>query len=989
MADREVQRRLAAILAADVAGYTRLMEEDSEGTVASWQDAREDVIKPVVVDHAGKVVKLTGDGFLVEFPTVQDAVKCAIGMQEGLASSTLNFRMGVNLGDIIDDGEDIHGEGVNIAARIEALADEGGINISGGVYDQIRNRIEGNYEDRGEHDVKNVSAPVRVFAIRLSDLGEAVVDVSQPIAGFDGRPAIGVLPFDNLSGDPEQEFFADGITEDIITRLSLWQWFPVIARNSTFVFKGQSVDVKEVGKKLGARYVVEGSVRKAGDRIRVAAQLIDATNGHHLWAENFDRDLTDIFAIQDEITENIVGALDPALSTAEQLRATIMPPNSLDSWEACQKAFWHTYRWSREDLEIGAQWFVKSIELDPDHPLAHGGLSMNLMRRIFRGWTDDFDATVRQMQEHGQIAIGLDDRAARGHTGLGWARMLLRQHDVALDSLNHAIEINPSFGQGYYYLGLAQAFCGLTDEARLSVDAARRLSPQDPMAPFMDDLYGLSYTLDGEFETAVSYARRAMERVPKDPIINRNLANVLGHLGRFDEAQGHWDTFERGMPEMEADRFRRSMPFKQEAHYELFTGGVELMKQHTAMETMPGTANDKPSIAVLPFDNLSGDPEQEYFSDGITEDIITALSHIRQFFVIARSSTFTFKSQAVDVQTIASELGVRYVLEGSVRKSGERVRISAQLIDGESGNHIWAERYDRNLEDIFAVQDEITLTVVGKIEPELTKAEQDRARRKPIESLAAWDYYLRGMWYLGRFSAADQREAIKMFDQAIVLDPELACAHAGLSSTHFYAFIMGTADDLLVARDQSLASAKSALELDSKDASALTAMARSLQLLGQHEEAVPYARSAVELNPSSAQAHYILGNALSFGGAPKEGIPIQEMAIRLSPHDTWSVHFMARLAEAHLFLDDIDKAIEWGEKARNQPGPYAWTGRMGLVAAYGHKGMLDEAKPAIAEMNEKRPGITLRFIDDHFPLRDEVRRNIVLDGLRKAGLPEE
>lgn len=272
MADREVQRRLAAILAADVAGYTRLMETDTDGTVAAWQDAREDVIKPCVSDHSGKIVKLTGDGFLVEFPTVQDAVNCAIAMQQGLASSSLDFRMGVNMGDIVDDGEDIHGEGVNVAARLEGLADAGGINISGMVYDSIRNRIEASFEDRGEQEVKNVSAPVRVYAIRRA--GAAAVETAPEVQSSTEIPSIAVLPFDNLSGDPEQKYFSDGMAEDLITDLSKISKLSVTARNSSFSFKGEMPDVKEVAEKLGVAFVLEGSVRKMGDRLRINAQLI-------------------------------------------------------------------------------------------------------------------------------------------------------------------------------------------------------------------------------------------------------------------------------------------------------------------------------------------------------------------------------------------------------------------------------------------------------------------------------------------------------------------------------------------------------------------------------------------------------------------------------------------------------------------------------------------------------------------------------------------
>jgi adenylate cyclase len=556
MGDRSVQRRLAAVLAADVAGYTRLMESDSSGTVAAWQDAREDVIKPRVADFSGRIVKLTGDGFLVEFRTVQDAVSCAIAMQEGLATSPLEFRMGINLGDIFDDGEDIHGEGVNVAARIEALAEPGGISISGEVHTMVRNRVTAVYENRGEFEVKNVSAPVRVYAIRPDGGQEAVVDVSAPVEGFQGRAAIAVLPFDNLSADPEQEFFADGITEDVITRLSLWQWFPVIARNSTFVFKGASIDIKEIGEKLGARYVVEGSVRKIGVRVRVTAQLIDSTTGHHLWAERYDRELEDIFAIQDEITQSIVGAIEPALGAAEQKRAQLIPPDSLDAWEASQRGFWHLYRWTREDLDLAVGWFRDAIAIDPHHPLALGGLSMTIMRQVVRHWVDDFDLAVSEMQEYGLRAIRTDDRAARGHVGLGWSRMVTGQHDSALESLERAVEVNPSFAQGYIYLALAQVFCGVGEAARTSASAAMRLSPQDPFMPWIMASKGMAYLVDRDFSAAVKHFRRAAELAPDDPIIGLNLALTLGGMGRIDEGRKHLEVVERNMPELTLEMLR-------------------------------------------------------------------------------------------------------------------------------------------------------------------------------------------------------------------------------------------------------------------------------------------------------------------------------------------------------------------------------------------------------------------------------------------------
>jgi len=294
----KTQRRLAAILAADVAGYTRLVELDTDGTVAAWKSARDNVIKPLVDKKSGHIIKFTGDGFLVEFPSVQDAVFCAITLQAQLTSSPLDFRMGINVGDIVDDGGDVHGEGVNIAARLEALAEPGGICVSGDVYNQVRNRIEADFRDMGEKEIKHVSQPVRVYAIGVSERGPS----ESPVPEIPDKPSIAVLPFDNMSGDPEQEYFSDGITEDIITELSRFQSLFVIARNSSFAFKGEAIDITDVAKKLGVQYVVEGSVRKASNRVRITAQLIEASTGNHLWAERYDRDLADIFDVQDEVS---------------------------------------------------------------------------------------------------------------------------------------------------------------------------------------------------------------------------------------------------------------------------------------------------------------------------------------------------------------------------------------------------------------------------------------------------------------------------------------------------------------------------------------------------------------------------------------------------------------------------------------------------------------------------------------------------------------
>jgi adenylate cyclase len=371
MGGERLQRRLSAILAADVASYTRLVEQDTDGTVAAWKAACDDIIDPTISEHSGRIVKLTGDGFLVEFQTVQDAVKCAIAMQDGLAEGSLEFRMGINLGDVIDDGKDIHGEGVNIAARIEALAEPGGICISGGVFDQVRNRLDHHFEDLGEHEVKHVSAPVRVYAIRHRDEPTSVQATKLPLTIPD-KPSIVILPFDNLSGDIEQDYFADGMVEDIITGLSRIKWLFVIARNSSFVYKGKSVDVTQVGRELGVRYVLEGSVRKSSNHVRVTGQLIEAESNRHVWADRYDRTLDDIFAIQDELTMSVVAAIEPSLRQAEIERVKRKRPENLDAYDLALRAIPHVYPAMPDGAAMALPLLERAIEKEPDYALAHG-----------------------------------------------------------------------------------------------------------------------------------------------------------------------------------------------------------------------------------------------------------------------------------------------------------------------------------------------------------------------------------------------------------------------------------------------------------------------------------------------------------------------------------------------------------------------------------------------------------------------------------------
>src|SRR5215469_2570130 len=367
MAEQRVERRLAAIFAGDVAGYSRLMGADEEGTLLRLNAHRREFLEPKIADYRGRIVKRTGDGVLIEFASAVDAARCAVEIQDGMLERNIpvaqdkriELRIGIHVGDVIIEDGDIFGDGVNIAARLEGIAQPSGICISEDVYRQVRGKLDAKFQDAGEQELKNITQPVRVYSLQSSRGPTGAPPLALP-----DRPSIAVLPFQNMSGHPEQDYFADGIVEEIITALSRFRELFVIARNSSFTYKDRAVDVKQVGRELGVRYLLEGSVRKAGNRIRVTGQLIEAESGIHVWAERYDRDLADIFAVQDQITEAVTIAVAPAIADAERQRAMRKPPGSLDAWGACQRGLWHYSKASVEENALAQNFFQQAIDLD-------------------------------------------------------------------------------------------------------------------------------------------------------------------------------------------------------------------------------------------------------------------------------------------------------------------------------------------------------------------------------------------------------------------------------------------------------------------------------------------------------------------------------------------------------------------------------------------------------------------------------------------------
>src|SRR5499427_1169151 len=413
MSERRMERRLAAILAADVAGYSRLVGEDEEGTLERLRVLRRTLADPKIKEHRGRVIRTTGDGLLVEFASVVDAVRCAVDVQREMAmrnadvppNRRIEFRIGINLGDIIKDGRDIFGDGVNVAARLEALANAGGICVSRVVRDQVRDKLGFAFDDRGEQQVKNIARPVRVFDVNMT--GETISLSADPMARspltLPDKPSIAVLPFDNLSGDPEQEYFANGMVEEIITALSRIRWLFVIARNSSFTYKGQAVDLKRVGRELGVLYVLEGSVRKAGNRIRISAQLLDATTGAHLWADRFDAQLADVFELQDNVASSVAGVIEPRLEAAEYHRSTQRATNDLTAYDLFLRARAHAFSWEREGIMRALDLLGHALTRDADYGLALAMAAHCHMQLSGNGWSED--------QRSRQEAINLGRRA--------------------------------------------------------------------------------------------------------------------------------------------------------------------------------------------------------------------------------------------------------------------------------------------------------------------------------------------------------------------------------------------------------------------------------------------------------------------------------------------------------------------------------------------------------------------------------------------------
>jgi adenylate cyclase len=904
----------------------------------------------------------------------------------------MHFRIGINSGDVIEEGELIYGDGVNVAARVESLAEGGGISISGTAFDQLGKKLPLGYEYLGEQSVKNIRKPVHVYRVLteaeavgkvIGELrpktkqlrGAAIGAVAVLIIGVGAwaiwnfyfrpafepasvermayplpdKPSIAVLPFVNMSDDPKQEYFSDGLTEEIISALSKVPKLFVIARNSTFIYKGKPVKVQQISEELGVRYVLEGGVRKAEDRVRITAQLIDALSGHHLWSERYDRDLKDIFALQDEITKKIITALQVELTQGEQARLFSKGTHDLKAYLKFLKALEHMFRMTKEDNISSRHIAEEVITLDPKFPAAYNLLAATHMMDVWFHTTNSPKESIKQAIQLSRKAIALDDSFAPAHGLLGWLYTMTRQHDKGIAEAKRGVALDPNNSLVLGYLGLALRYAGRFEEAIPVIEKAIRLNPFPPSGTLRS--LSMANIGAGRYEEAIAAGKRAVTISPDDFLSHSVLASAYSLAGQKEEARAEAEEVLRINPNYSLEYFEKTLPFKNKADLERHIGACRMAG---LPYKPPLPLPDKPSIAVLPFVNMSGDPKQEYFSDGISEEIITALSKSSQLFVIARESSFSYKGKQVNVQQIARELGVRYILEGSMRKSEDRVRITAQLIDGIKGQHLWAERYDRNLQDIFALQDEITMKTVTALRIKLTDGEQARMWVKKMKNL---DVLLKSMEAQSLWNKGTKESLIRfgqVAQEIIDMAPESAIGYRLLAWQYWALAMRGRAPRENIPKAFKLG--QKALSID-ESYSLNHALLGSVHLLmRQYDKAIAAGERSVELAPNGAMEHGLLGMTLSYAGRPDEAIAYLKQGIRLNPFPPY--WYFLHLGRCYNIKGQYEEALAELKKAV-QLAPGNLISRVAITATYSLLGREEEARAAAKKVLEINPNFSL------------------------------
>ncbi len=581
MTTDDYKRKLTAILYADIAGYSRLTGDDEEGTHRRVMEILDHASEQIKND-GGTVLRFAGDAILAEFSSAVTAVKCAVTIQNELNRRNqpldderkARIRIGINIGDVIEDRGEVYGDGVNLAARLEASAAEGGICISAAVFEQVQGKQEAVFIDGGEQRFKNIERPVRVYRWD-PETARSVANEMKPSSASD-KPSIAVLALTNMNRDPDLDFIGDGITEDLITALSKIRSFKVISRESTFSYKGSAIDVRQVAKELGVRFVLEGSVRKAGNRVRITVQLIDAETGHHVWAERYDREMEDIFDLQDEMVRVIASALEPELNAFERERAVSKPPENLDAWELYQRALWHMWTYETENIRTALDLFRQASAADPKFAPAHAYYAYCCYQFVILGTADDPDALLQEGMVAAKKALQCDDRDAISYFAIGRIHMMLGDHDASIAALRKSIELNPCFAQAYHGLAMALMLAGELEEAKQTTRQAVAMSPRDPMLWAFTIVHALNHILSEEHEDALEWANHTLQ-IPNATGYwpHAVKASALANLGRIDEARKSLALALQAKPDLSLEFLQENLPVKHAGGLDPYLDGLK------------------------------------------------------------------------------------------------------------------------------------------------------------------------------------------------------------------------------------------------------------------------------------------------------------------------------------------------------------------------------------------------------------------------------
>jgi len=1029
MAEEEVTRRLAAIMSADMVAYSRLMETDERGTIDRQKAHRQELIDPTIADFHGRIVKTTGDGMLVEFPSVVEAVDCAMTIQQAMGAREdgvaderrIQYRIGINLGDIVIDGDDIFGDGVNIAARLEGLADPGGVCISRAARDQIRDKLDYTLDDLGEIEVKNIARPVRAF--RVLREGEAATGPRREAGGWrkfavaavvllvvaigggywwwhqpdfepadptqyafklPEKPSIAVLPFDNLTGDKAQDYIGDGLSESIIAALATEPRLFVIARNSSFTYKGKATKVQQVAEELGVKYVLEGSVQRSGERIRVTAQLVNALDGKHIWSERYDRESIDLFKVHDEIIGEIFLGVGFELTRGERVNWEREISGDFESYRLYIQGLGQFHTWSKKGHKAAENMWSALLRRKPNTFIANHRMGWIHWQKMSMGISKDRKKDFALARQYAEKSIAIKQNP-NAYVLLASLDTFKRKHNSAIKNIDRALELAPANPPANITGGWIKTASGQPTEGVELFKLGMRYDPYYPTYAAYSLVFGLMHL--GKHDEAKKIAEgllasKDVADVRTHPAALRLLTAIAVFQDDLDMARGYANSLMELKPEFSISKFKRRVAYYKNKTFT--TRYLDALRKAGLPENPPLKLPSKPSIAVLPFDNLSGDKDQEFLADGLSETITSALAMIPELFVIARNSSFTYKGKATKVQQIARELGVRYVLEGSLQKAGDSLRVTAQLIDAANGHHLWSDRYDRKSTDLFALQDDIALRIMSALQVELTDGEKARLSVGGTTSLRAWGLAVKGRAAFLKFKQTDNARARNLFQQAIDLDPKFIWGWRGIGWTHALDARRLWGESYDVSLRLAKEATSRAFEINPNDSEVHALLGNIHMLQGEFDAAIANGKKAIALAPNIADNYGVLAMTTHYVGDFKETIALSKKAMRLHPiHPAW---YLYRLGNTQMLAGDYKNAIPTIKEylKRNR----TIRGELGLATAYSMAGQTEKAKEIVKKLLVEKPSLSLKYAEKIHRFKDTKHLDRVLSALRDAGVPE-